>query len=391
VVGVSSAGSEPVGDPNPNLALVATQVRPPAAAPLPLDVGDGTNYLGTGHLLGPLGVVGHPAEGSYLSVNPHCTDKVNGDRYQSGWSGGTCAGTVNDEYRAGGYWYVIDVPAGRTSTIDVLLWDARFSDAATPGGEAAIDRSFQGGAEAFTYALHAADATPADPTDNPVTCSASYSATTPFDRTFLGSQRWNRLCQISPAAPPGRYLLQVHNGGVVTSPEADGSNQFGVAAVYTADGTDPAAVLCARADRPDCPVVSGLGGASLFVNTSGTVGRVPIGAPDAAQEGRVLQVHLFDPGEGLNSLRLLAPSGPGTWSPVSFRWTSPGVAGSGSTVSIVQLTNSRFNGRLLTLEVDLAGWQPVAAGPWLVEYATSGTVVSDRTTWDVAVVDHVAP
>ena len=100
---------------------------------------------------------------------------------------------------------------------------------------------------------------------------------------------------------------------------------------------------------------------------------------------------LFDPGEGLNSLRLLAPSGPGTWTPVSFRWTSPGVAGSGSTASVVELTFSRFNGRVLTLEVDLAGWEPAAPGPWLVEYVTAGGVVTDRTTWDVAVVDHVTP
>ena len=391
VVGVWSAGSEPATDPHPNVVIVATQVRPPAAAPLPLDVGRGTNYLGTGGLLGPLGVAGHPAEGSFLAVNPFCTDKVNGDRYQAGWSGGTCSGSVNDEYRAGGYLYAIDVPEGRSSTIDVLLWDARYEDAALPGGEAGIDTFRQDGDEAFTYDLYTADATPGDPTDNPLSCTATYSAATPFERTFLGSQRWNRLCQISPGAPSGRYLLRVRNGGAVTNPEADGWNQFGVAAVYTADGTDPAAALCARVDRPDCPVVSGLGGASLFVNQAGAVGRVPIGAPTADHEGRVLRVDLFDPGEGLNSLRLLAPSGPGTWTPVSFRWTSPGVAGSGSTASVVELTFSRFNGRVLTLEVDLAGWEPAAPGPWLVEYVTAGGVVTDRTTWDVAVVDHVTP
>lgn len=388
VVGVSSAGSEPAADTNPNLAVVATQVRPPAAAPTPLDLGRGTNYLGTGDLLGPLGVAGHPAEGLFLSVNPFCTDKVNGDRYQSGWSGGTCAGTVNSEYRAGGYLYVIDVPEGRTSTIDVLLWDARYEDVALPGGEAGIDSFRQGGDEAFTYDLYTADATPGDPTDNPLSCTATYSAATPFERTFLGSQRWNRLCQIAPGAPSGRYLLRVRNGGAVTNPVADGSNQFGVAAVYAADGTDPAAALCAREDRADCPVVSGLGGASLYVNQAGAVGRVPIGAPTSDHEGRVLRVDLFDPGEGLNSLRLLAPSGPGTWTPVSFRWTSPGVSGSGSTASIVQLTSSRFNGRVLTLEVDLAGWEPAATGPWLVEYATAGGAVTDRTTWDATVVDH---
>ncbi len=388
VVGVSSAGSAPATDTNPNVAVVATQVRPPAADPLLLDVGNGTNHLGTGGLLGPLGVPGHPAEGLFLSVNPFCTDKVNGDRYQSGWSGGTCSGTVNDEYRAGGYLYAIDVPEGRSSTIDVLLWDARYEDVALPGGEAGIDSFRQGGDEAFTYDLYTADATPGDPTDNPLSCTATYSAATPFERTFLGSQRWNRLCQIAPGAPSGRYLLRVRNGGAVTNPVADGSNQFGVAAVYAADGTDPAAALCAREDRADCPVVSGLGGASLYVNQAGAVGRVPIGAPTPDHEGRVLRVDLYDPGEGLNSLRLLAPSGPGTWAPVSFRWTSPGVSGSGSTASIVQLTSSRFNGRVLTLEVDLAGWAAAAAGSWLVEYTTSGNVVTDRTTWDVAVVDH---
>jgi hypothetical protein len=390
VVGVSSAGSEPATDTNPNVALVATQVRPPAADPTPLDVGRGTNYLGTGDLLGPLGVAGHPAEGSYLSVNPYCTDKVNGDRYQSGWSGGTCSGTVNDEFRSIGYHYAIDVPVGAPSSLDVLLWDARYDDAALPGGEPGIDSFRQAGDEAFTYSLYAADNTPHTYADNPQVCTASYGAAAPFGLTFLGSERWNKLCTITDPIP-GRYLLRVRNGGAVTSPEADGSNQFGVAAVYAADGTDPTAALCSRADRPTCPVVSGLGEASIYVDMTGAMGRVPIGAPVADHEGRVLRVDLFDPGEGLNTLRLLAPSGPGTWTPVSFRWTSPGVSGSGSTASIVQLTSSRFNGRVLTLEVDLAGWEPAAPGPWLVEYTTAGGAVTDRTTWDVAVVDHVTP
>ncbi len=389
VVAAWSAGSEPGADPNSNVAVVATQVRPPAAATVALDLANGTNYLGTGGLLGAAGVPGHPAEGVFLSVNPYCTDKVNGDRHQSRYSGGTCSGAVNSEYRPEGYTYRLEVPEGRTSSLDVLLWDARYSEATLPGGEAAIDDYRQDGAEPFTFSLYAADATPLNPLDNPLLCTRTFQAGDAFDRTFLGSERWNALCSVDVAHPAGTYYLRVRNGGAVTSPEGDGSNQFGIAAVYRADGSDPAGALCRPQERVDCPVVSSAGLTSLYVNQVGNVARVRLGSIGAEQEGRLLRLELFDPGEGMSLLRVLAPTGPGTWTRAAFQWTSVGVGASTGPVQSLDVSGSRFNGRVVSIDVDLAGHVPPTGNQdWLVEYVSGGSsVVTDRTTWSGAIGD----
>jgi hypothetical protein len=292
-------------------------------------------------------------------------------------------------YRPEGYTYRLEVPEGRTSSLDVLLWDARYSEATLPGGEAAIDDYRQDGAEPFTFSLYAADATPLNPLDNPLLCTRTFQSGDAFDRTFLGSERWNALCSVDVAHPAGTYYLRVRNGGAVTSPEGDGSNQFGIAAVYRADGSDPAGALCRPQDRVDCPVVSSAGLTSLYVNQVGNVARVRLGSIGAEQEGRLLRLELFDPGEGMSLLRVLAPTGPGTWTPAAFQWASVGVGASTGPVQSLDVSGSRFNGRLVSIDVDLAGHVlPAGNQDWLVEYVAGGSsVVTDRTTWSGAIGD----
>lgn len=105
---------------------------------LPVPLGSPRNYFGTGRLLS-----GSDRELLYQSVNPSCTSKVNGDRYQSlhygplytsgdlrGTSLSSCASTPsNAEYRERGYELYIEAPATRSDAIDVLLYDARYSEA----------------------------------------------------------------------------------------------------------------------------------------------------------------------------------------------------------------------------------------------------------------------
>lgn len=101
---------------------------------LPVPLGSPRNYFGTGALLG-----GADAELLYQSVNPACTSKINGDRYQSTHYGplsdggatlSSCSTTPsNSEYRTRGYELYIEAPEDRTADIDVLLYDARYSDA----------------------------------------------------------------------------------------------------------------------------------------------------------------------------------------------------------------------------------------------------------------------
>ncbi|WP_421119310.1 pilus assembly protein TadG-related protein [Aquihabitans daechungensis] len=97
---------------------------------LAVPMGSPRNFFGTGTLLASYTATGIPAEYLYQSVNPYCTDKENGDRYQSGYNGDTCAGTANSEYRTSGYSMYIEAPEGRRAPIDVKLYDARYSEAA---------------------------------------------------------------------------------------------------------------------------------------------------------------------------------------------------------------------------------------------------------------------
>lgn len=106
---------------------------------LAVPMGSPRNFFGTGTLLKTYTAPGIPAEYLYQSVNPYCTDKENGDRYQSMSDGGTCSGTANSEYRTSGYSMYIEAPEGRRAPIDVKLYDARYSEAAVTWQEQGVD------------------------------------------------------------------------------------------------------------------------------------------------------------------------------------------------------------------------------------------------------------
>jgi hypothetical protein len=393
VLGAGSDGSEP--EPDTHLSHVVFEMGV-AGEVEPLDLGNSTNYLGTGMLLGSSGT-GRPSEEVFLAVNPYCTDKVNGDRYQSGYVGSSCGGGPNPEYRSEGYTYAIDVPEDRTAPIDVLLYDARYNDQFVPTGqtlEEAIDTFRQSGEEPFTFSLYAADSTPLDPTDDPLMCTRTFEFDTPFDAgPYLGSVRWNRLCQIQPDAPAGRYLLRVRNSGMATSPKGDGSNQFGIVAA-PAGATEAGDLLCDSGD-PGCPVVSGPGEMSIRAWATAAVSRIGLGSVGVEHEGRELRLDLYDPGEGGQFIRILRPTGPGTWAPATVTWSSPGVAGTPSTGTSIPVRaggTDIFNGRLLSISVDLTGYSPPAGNDrWLLEYQFAGGAVTDRTTWNVSIADRLAP
>lgn len=385
LLGANSDGTEPEGDENEGFVVVPVDVRPAPAEPQPLEIGNGTNHLGTGRLLETSGS-GRPGEGYYLAVNPFCTSKADGDRFQSAYTGRGCTGSVNVEYQAAGYSYVVDVPAGRTSAIDVLLFDAKYDWSSPDAVDAALGSQ---GNEPFTYSLYGADGTPQNQSDNPLICERTFELGTAFDTSYLGSDRWNRLCSISPTAPAGEYVLQVRNGGSQIAPVADGANHFAIVATYAADGGHPVTSLCDRATRSDCPVVHGPGTASMRIESETQIARIPVGTVAPEHEGRLMRIELFDPGEGMDILRVLAPVGPGSWEAVEFTWTSPGVSGSGAATKALDLRNSKFNGKLVIIDVDLVGYAPPAENQrWLVEYQAGFQPVTDRTTWVAGIADH---
>ena len=247
------------------------------------------------------------------------------------------------------------------------------------GVEPEIDRYFSGsGDEVYTFTLYYADNTPLNDSDNVVKCSQTFSATTPFNYSeYLGSVRWNKLCSISTSDPDGRYILRVQNSGT-SSPFVDGENNWGLVAKYTSGG------LCdGRVDNM-CPRVYGKESISVRALANTTVASFFLAEIAGEHAGKMLKIELYDPGEGGTQIEIMQPTGSGgnSWTPHSFTWSSPGVSGSPSgNTSAVPVTGSRFNGRVLTIMVDLTGYSPPSDNNWWKIRYTFGGTVNDRTTW----------
>lgn len=431
---------------------------------LPVPMGSPRNFIGTG-LLQSAASTGIPNEELYMSINPYCTAKENGDRHQTGYVN-TCSGSRNGEYRPNGYETYIEVPENAPASIDVLIYDGRYNEDeyntgvitsntcvwTYPGNwievpantaprrldgpaqyqtysggwsgswsgtttlqpnyyynfsnttryryklgvqnctpsyrmEAPIDDFRQDGEETYTFSLFAADSTPLNDSDNPLICTATYEHDTPFDYgPYLTSYRWNKLCTIPAGATAGRYILRSRNGGAITNPEGDGSNQYGVVARYTnASGHG----LCDGRTDATCPRVFGKESLSVRAASSATTAQFFLAEIAPEHVGKTLRLELFDPGEGGQNIKILRPTGANSWTPATFKWVSPGVSGSPSgSVTSVDVTGNpgRFNGRLLTIDVSLAGYSPPSNNHWWkIEYVFSGNAVTDRTTWAASV------
>ena len=419
----------------------------------PVPMGSPRNFFGTGRL-----ITADP-ELLYQSINPYCTNKVNGDRNQSGHFDSTrgsitsCpAAATNPDYQSIGYETYIEAPVGRTSNIEVRLYDARYSTAtitdtlgesctytypnswqyptsnATLTGPAIyqtratttstvwsatttlpvtqtysmlanrvryqrpsttycaddpIDSKRQTGDESFTFSLRSADSTPLDDTDNPLVagCTQTYSPTTAFETyRYLMSTRWNTLCTITTAMPSGRYILSGKNGapGTLT---ADGSNQYGVVAKYTSASGDG---LCDGRTDVTCPRVYGKDAISVYANTSAAAASFYLAEIGSEHIGKKLKLELWDPGEGGSTLEILSPTGSNTWAPVSFSWKVD--TGTPATTSSLSVTNSVFNGKLVEITIDLAGYAPPTDNEWWkIRYTFTSGAVTDRTTWSARI------
>lgn len=245
--------------------------------------------------------------------------------------------------------------------------------------------------EPFTFSVYAADATPLNSSDNPLLCQRTVTADSPFELTFLGSSRWHSLCTIPVGSPPGTYYLRVRNAGASTDPKANGINRFGLVAANGVGSTDPGVVLCTRVSDPTCPTWSAQDTTPVMVTTAGTVTRFPLHRIPASQVGRMLRLQVWDPGEGVERIRILRPSGPSSWTPATFAWSSTGVGSQSSTTSL-DVSQARFNGRLVAITVDLDGYAPDPANDtWQVEYTTASGAVTDLATWTAWIADAPIP
>ncbi len=271
------------------------------------------------------------------------------------------------------------------------------TSACTPEQEPSIDNMLNDTGsedEDFTFTLYAADDTPLDDRDDVVVpgCQRVFTPTTPFDtRTFLGSVRWNRLCTITPQMADGRYLLRVQNEGVSYTNLVEGSNQWGLVARYTNASDDG---LCDGRTVPLCPRVYGRDAISVYANSQGATASFFLAEIEPEHVGKTLELELWDPGEGGESISFLEPTGADSWRAVNVTWRSyeengSTVAnGSGTSIALRSGNEDRFNGRLLRIQIPLTSYNPPANNRWWkISYTfATGRSVTDRTTWSARVI-----
>jgi hypothetical protein len=113
-------------------------------------------------------------------------------------------------------------------------------------------------------------------------------------------------------AQAGTYFLQINtsNGVGDFSAGSQGSNSFGLRSYFGGSfsecSTDPAT---AGTHDLTCPAISAVGWAGLLANLGGTYPTFGVGALEPMDAGGLLQVDVWDPGEGMVGLELLDPLG----------------------------------------------------------------------------------
>lgn len=411
---------------------------------LPVPLGSPKNHLGTGLMLP--GTTSD--EGMWLSINGACSSREQGDwrspEYAHNWTSGgficTASGTsvanphhVNpDTYQA-----IVEVPPG-VGTVRLLLYDAaKFGDPPCPnrttsGGQVYCNGVLQGtywantypgypdrGATpvSTTYKLQAPDSTPFSWDDNGLaSCSATgqsnprafngWSANTDTSSftpsiNLLGNTRWTNFCDLTT---PGKYLLSVY-----TRPAESGATGINNFAVFAQVGTSGG--VCDTRTSSNCPGVYGKDFLSIYAAAASSSASLFCCEVPNEHEGKILEVTLFDPGEGGNYIQFLNPNNV----PSSFDYrvyapenlTTPLATGANVTSLNVSgtvtppagnLSNSRYNDKVVKVRIKLPTDFDAAYGVggnrwWKVYYAFNGGV-TDRTTWQVRILGdpvHLIP
>jgi hypothetical protein len=401
-----------------------------AAYDLGIPMGSPKNIIGSGNLLAIA-----DRENIWLAVSGYCSGVENGDIRQAHDDetliGGSlsCPGySKNDNYQATGYYYAVDVPAAAVgSPLNIQAYDAGYHSAGSPS-----DNQLKSGSSiTTTYTIWDIDPTPLDGhPDTKAVCSGGGSNTTTFaSGDLLSVNAWLSLCKInSPAA--GRYQVQVQTGTTGADLTSSfGSNGFSLRAYMGNAVVPPTAFpLCdSRAGQTGysaaCPQVHGVSEISVYANQSGvTTANFYLAQIDPAYANKIMQVTLFDPGEGAQTIKLLDPTG----ASVGFTWTSdcskiddpysgaakvtinaPSGGCSGTATALNGLdvsgtgtvawstpsgtprvsSTSKFSDRLITLQLSVPTtvWASSLGNWWKIQYITGSGTVTDRTTWSVSI------
>ncbi len=399
---------------------------------LPVPLGSPTNTLGTGNL---------GDENFWLAASGRCASKENGDLLlpvtganfssisnpppATGNPYANCLGgnTVpNQDYDPRGYYYAINLAANSSYDVEVQVYDAsrrrcepsggrgcRDGNAAYFTGDTVGDGETSWNAAAQTWAGGRRTTTTYVLGDRVVGFDyrASPAVATLVAENNDGSYqgRWTTV-GILRRPTRGIYPLQVFTGAAEAG---RASNSFAIRAVPIGAPSSSCTTIQGESDYlASCPQVHGLEWMSIMANltdaASGT-GQASFYLADVGDQhaGKVMEISLWDPGEGAQRIEVLDPAG----NPVPFRWEvecptgviqpdggcsgGPGlsvdVSGSGlSQPGPYRASSSRYSDRMLRLLVDVpSDFSPYGdARWWKIRYTVAGSP-TDRTTWGVRI------
>lgn len=314
----------------------------------------------------------------WAAINGPLTAKEHGDPFavrchEANASG--CTSGDNSDYRPGGYYYAVEIPADKTS-FTVKLYDAGFYDRPnfqTETGDGDGLANSDNGGMTTHYQLYSPDSTPLDPTDNPSISGCSLSIASEADSSTY-KNRWADLCTVSPPAGGGLYVLRVWS-----TADQGGNNGYSVGVT-----TSPASGEQAR--------VYGINDMSLFTNgTSGTA-TVYLAEVDPIHAGKKLELRFYDPGENNNNAWVEVKRPDGTTP--NCTWFAEDADGnetdSGSGSCRIQSTssgNALFNGQWLTAVIDIpTTYNCTSDCFWKMALDMNGS--QDRTTWTARVIGN---
>jgi hypothetical protein len=415
----------------------------------PMALGSPENSFGTG----PLSLGAGSPTNIWAAVNGYCTSKENGDEFLSafdatwtgdGWNcsaaqtGETPNATTNYEYNgdagnAAGYSYDIVTPPSVSdvtdSPITVQAYDPAYeptqcagqtSGTFNPAGGQTPDISAGGTGTSITtaYSLTYAAVPGNDADDTSVAglvVGPTSGSTTQADQYVAESAdpatcgQWATLFTIPAGSPDGYYRVEV------STPQSPGQNSDGVNAYALRDYQGDSFARCSTVSSDawyssDCPLISGQTALSTYVNQPGSTGSFYLAQVPASYAGSVMDVNLFDPGEGDKDIALIDPDG----NAVPFTWqTTDGcplpapnaastdcaqdlglsaLSGSGSALDVSgtinpppgEESNSEFNDREVQLAVSVpADYTADNGGWWQIKYTSTNGTVQDRITWSV--------
>lgn len=392
---------------------------------LPVEFGSPTNKIGYGALV----IDGSPVN-AWTGLMSYCQPPHYGDiraayyQHQRGCIEGPNAlftGPVNQKpavisnpdtpagrnpnHDPTGYFFVVDVPEGRTTGTDIMIYDGGLCN--TTGVKPQRDSRHTH----VEFTLWDATDTPLDDSDI-VQIGSTWK---PAEGE--GCDQWVKPPGFeTPIGGVGRYYVQVKNNEDYYDGFGDGVNYWSIEARDTGapDGT-----TCFTFETATCVGVYARDRMPVRTQTTGEVATFYLANIEPIHEGKFLEVEMWDLGEGMEYVQFINPQG----EPVEFEWRTddtmtitnigtpntlrpnetctfrPVVTGATEPCLVVGINNVapkfaewnnhwRFNGRMVTALIPLTSipddlddyW-------WQVRYVkTAGATSADWTTWSTRVV-----